>query len=78
MAEIAMQKPGEECSNCHARWVQKGRMVQKVEALPIRTAKHDIEVVVCPWCDGNTIGIAKLDNHVDPGYHPREDDMDGA
>jgi hypothetical protein len=76
MPEIAMQKPGEDCANCRARWVQKGRQVQKTEALPVRTEKRNIEVVVCPWCDGNTNGIAKLGNHVDPSPNYKPDPGD--
>jgi CDGSH-type Zn-finger protein len=58
-----MPKPGDVCDGCRERWEDKGKEPLILVASSGKTKNKDEVVTLCPYCDGDTIKISKLDNH---------------
>lgn len=56
-----MQKPGDICEVCRPFWEareQKPKILQKLGV----TIEHKHIVPACPFCDGDALKVAVLDN----------------
>ncbi len=51
----SFQSAGEICHSCADRWAKKGTKPKILVLLPNTTAKKELEVVACPFCDGEPI-----------------------
>lgn len=46
------------CDECSEFWKAKGRPPMLFVLLPNTTMRNDLEVRVCPFCDGGVVSIA--------------------
>lgn len=61
-----MQKIGDVCENCKAKWERKQlepRVLQKASGV---TINHKLQVPLCSHCDGPALEISELGNHDEP------------
>lgn len=67
--ENPFQKEGEVCWSCQPFWDEEKSPPQHMVAVRnaqgdiITTRNHDIEIVICPYCDGDL--VLKSAQHVD-------------
>lgn len=57
------QKKDEICQSCLKRWTDKDMMPKILVQLPSTTMRKKIDVVVCPYCDGEPVAKLSSDFH---------------
>lgn len=61
-----MQKVGDVCENCRERWERQKKEPKVLQAAANSTIKRGFKVPLCPYCDGDAVGMTNLSNHGDP------------
>lgn len=51
-----LAKAGDECQSCKPFWEARGKPPRRLIAVDDKTTEaKGIQVLICPWCDGDAI-----------------------